>query len=82
MFHPNANFFYESPANRRKLIFPSDRDLGEVTGLTAKKLRGRVAYEADDVDRQYGITWFLDRVAEVTGIRKDLLHILGSTIML
>ena len=51
-FHPNAAFFYESPANRRKLIFPSGWDLVEATGLTAKKPRGRVAYEADDVDRQ------------------------------
>lgn len=77
-FHPNANFFYESPANRRKLIFPSGWDLGEATGLTVKKPRGRVAYEADDVDRQYGATWFLDRVAEATGIRKDLLQVFGG----
>ena len=77
-FHPNANFFYESPANRRKLIFPSGWNLGEATGLTVKKPRGRVAYEADDVDRQYGTTWFLDQVAEATGIRKDLLKVFGD----
>lgn len=77
-FHPNASFFYESPANRRKLIFPTDWDLSEATGLTVKRPRGRVAYEADDVDRQYGTTWFLDRVAEATGIRKDLLKVFGD----
>jgi len=77
-FHPNSNYFYLSPAERRKLIFPSGWNLGEAIGLAEKKPRGRVAYEADDVDRQYGATWFLDQVAEATGIRKDLLKVFGD----
>ena len=77
-FHPSSNYFYASPADRRKLIFPSDWDLSRATGLTEKKPRGRVAYEADDVDRQYGTTWFLNNVAEVTGVRKDLLKVFGD----
>ena len=77
-FHPSSNYFYASPADRRKLIFPSDWDLSDATGLTEKKPRGRVAYEADDVDRQYGTTWFLDHVSDVTGVREDLLKVFGG----
>ena len=51
-FHPGQNFFLAPPAERRKLIFPSGWDLSGASGLSEKKPRGRVAYEADDVDRQ------------------------------
>lgn len=37
-----------------------------------------MAYEADDVDRQYGATWLLDRVADVTGVRDDLMKAFGG----
>ena len=77
-FHPGQNYFLAPPAERRKLIFPSGWDLSGASGLTEKKPRGRVAYEADDVDRQYGATWFLDRVAEQTGVREDLLKVFGG----
>ena len=37
-------------------------------------------YSKDDVDRQYGPTWLLDRVAERTGVREDLLKVFdGNT---
>ena len=71
-FHPNATYFYAKPEDRQKLIFPSDWDLSEAERLSGTRHRGRVAYEADDIDRQYGATWFLDQVAEVTGVRADL----------
>ena len=77
-FHPGQNFFLAPPAERRKLIFPSGWDLSGASGLTEKSPRGRVAYEAGDVDRQYGATWFLDRVAERTGVREDLLKVFGG----
>ena len=77
-FHPGQNWFLAPPAERRKLIFPSGWDLSGASGLTEKKPRGRVVYEADDVDRQYGATWFLDRVAERTGVREDLLKVFGG----
>ena len=77
-FHPNTNYFYASPAERQKLIFPPGWDLGEAEKLSGTKHRGRVAYEADDVDRQYGATWFLDRVAEATGVREDLVKTFGG----
>ena len=71
-FHPNATYFYAKPEDRQKLIFPPGWDLSEAERLSGTKHRGRVAYEADDVDRQYGATWFLDQVAEVTGVKADL----------
>ena len=72
-FHPNTNYFYAKPADRMKLIFPPDWDLSEAEKLSGTKHRGRIAYEADDVDRQYGATWFLDQVAEATGVKADLI---------
>ena len=77
-FHPGQNFFLAPPAERRKLIFPSGWDLSGASGLSEKKPRGRVAYEADDADRQYGATWFLDQVAEQTGVREDLQTVFGG----
>ncbi len=71
-FHPNATYFYAKPEDRQKLIFPPGWDLSEAERLSGTKHRGRVAYEADDVDRQYGATWFLDQVAEVTDVKADL----------
>lgn len=77
-FHPGTNYFYASVANRNKLIFLSDWDLSEVSELSSARRRGRVSYRNDDVDYQYGATWLLDRVAEATGIKDDLLKVLGS----
>ena len=71
-FHPNATYFYAKLEDRQKLVFPSGWDLSEAERLSGTKHRGRIAYEADDVDRQYGATWFLDQVAEATGVRADL----------
>lgn len=73
-FHPNTNYFYANPSDRLKLIFPQGWDLSEAEKLSGTKHRERIAYEADDVDRQYGATWFLDRVAEVTGVKEDLVR--------
>ncbi|MDO4949999.1 MAG: hypothetical protein Q4E55_07540, partial [Bacteroidales bacterium] len=39
--------------------------------LESNRKRGRVAYEADDVDRMYGATWLLDRVAAVNKLIAD-----------
>ena len=50
-FHPNTNYFYANPSDRLKLIFPQGWDLSEAEKLSGTKHRGRIAYEADDVDR-------------------------------
>lgn len=78
-FHPNTTYFNTSPAERARLIFPEGWILDEATGRGEDR-RGRVEYSKDDVDRQYGPTWLLDRVAERTGVREDLLKVFdGNT---
>lgn len=76
-FHPNVTYYNASPADRAKLIFPEGWVLVEATGRGEDK-RGRVEYSGEDVDRQYGPTWFLDKVATQTGVRDDLLKVFGG----
>ena len=35
-----------------------------------------MSYQAEDVNRQYGATWLLDKVPEATGVKDDLLKVL------
>ena len=76
-FHPNTTYFNASPQERARLIIPSDWILEEATGRGEAK-RGRVEYSKDDVESQYGPTWFLFKVAEETGIKADLLRVFGG----
>ncbi len=77
VFHPNTTYFNAFPAERAKLIFPKDLVLSEAKGRGESR-RGRVEYDKDDVDRQYGATWFLDRVAEETGVKDDLMKVFDN----
>ena len=77
-FHPGSNYFYAPVAERGRLIFPATWDMSEVAELSGAGRRGRVSYQDEDVDRQYGATWLLDKVAEVTGVKDDLLKVLGG----
>lgn len=77
-FHPNTTYLYASIEERQKLIFPEDWDLSELEMLASSRRRGRVSYEKEDVDRQYGATWFLDRVAEKIGLTADLRSVFGG----
>lgn len=76
-FHPNAAYFEAAPSERAKLIFPRDWDLSLTKGIGEVR-RGRVSYENDDVDRQYGPTWLLDKVSRKTGVFDDLLSVFGG----
>lgn len=77
-FHPGTNYFYATVEDRRRLIFPSGWDLSEISELASSRRPGRVAYQGDDADRQYGATWFLDKVAEKTGVTEDLKKVFGG----
>ena len=77
-FHPGTNYFYAPLAERGRLIFPATWDMSEVAELSGARRRGRVSYQDEDVDRQYGATWLLDKAAEATGIKDDLLEVLGG----
>ena len=78
-FHPNTTYFNASPEERVKLIFPSDWVLEEATGRGESKC-GRVEYSKEDVDRQYGPTWLMDKVTDETGVKSDLLKVFGGNV--
>ena len=77
-FHPGTDYFYASVAERERLIFPATWDMSEVAELSGTRRRGRVSYQDEDVYRQYGTTWLLGKVAEATGVKDDLLKVLGG----
>lgn len=79
VFHPNTTYFNASPAERAKLIFPKSLVLTEAKGRGENR-RGRVEYDKDDVDRQYGATWLLDKVAEETGVKDDLMKVFDNNV--
>lgn len=74
-FHPNSTYFYASPEERRKLIFPEEWDLSEIKALSGTGHRGAVEYQGGDLDRMYGPTWLLDNVARETGLLSDLVKV-------
>lgn len=71
-FMPNAKFIYLPVEERKKYIFPEGWDLSELDKLSSDRKAGRPASSDEDKNRLYGATWFLERAAEVTGIRTDL----------
>lgn len=78
VFHPNQTYLYATIEERKKLIFPEGWNLKEIEKLSGNDRRGRIAYQADDVDRQYGATWFLGKVAEECGLADDLRSVFGG----
>ena len=77
-FWPGKEYMYAEVEERKRLTFPDGWDLSETEKLSGTRRRDAISYEADDVDRQYGSTWFLDRVAEATGLREDLEKVFGG----
>lgn len=71
-FRPGITYLYATIEERQKFIFPKDWDLSEIESLSGTKHRGRITYDAGDLDRQYGPTWLLNQVAERTGLIDDL----------
>lgn len=77
-FRPGMTYLYASIEERQQLIFPKDWDLSEIEALSGTKRRGRITYEAQDVDRQYGPTWLLNQVAARTGLTDDLRNVFAG----
>lgn len=78
VFHPNKTFIMASPEERRKLIFPEDWDLSEIQKLPSERTNGRPSAAEEDSNLLYGDLWLLEKVAEATGIRKDLITCLDG----
>ena len=74
-FIPGKQYLYASMEERNKLIFPSEWDLSEIDKLASNRKAGRVAHEGEDFNRLYGDIWLLERVADMTGLRKDLMSV-------
>lgn len=77
-FIPGDDFILLSTEERNKLVFPEDWDLSEIGKLFPDAHAGRPSYEGQDNNRLYGVTWFLEQVAEKTGITKDLMKVFGG----
>lgn len=74
-FIPGKQYLYASTEDRSKLIFPPEWDLSELDKLASNRKAGRVAHEGEDFNRLYGDIWLLERVADMTGLRKDLMSV-------
>lgn len=74
-FIPGKQYLYASTEDRGKLIFPPEWDLSELDKLASNRKAGRVAHEGEDFNRLYGDIWLLERVADMTGLRKDLMSV-------
>ncbi|MFZ2339630.1 MAG: transposase [Bacteroidales bacterium] len=74
-FYPGKRFFYASPAERAKFVYPANWDLGELDKLSGARGAGRPAYDQEDSNRFYGDVWLLEQVADKTGLRADLMRV-------
>ena len=72
-FIPGKNYLLESIEERGKLIFPEGWDLSEIDKLSGRRKTGRPVIESQDENRLYGDIWLLEKIAEQTGLRFDLM---------
>jgi hypothetical protein len=79
-FIPGSAFFFASPEERSKLIFPKGWDMSEAEKLAGLRKPGRPAYDGEDRNRLYGDIWLLEQIALKTGIRQDLESVFGGNI--
>ena len=77
-FVPGTEFILLSREEREKLIFPADWDLSEIDKIFPPSQGGRPVSDGQDRNRLYGVTWFLEQVAEKTGLTKDLMKVFGG----
>lgn len=76
-FTPNQTFLMTPSDERDKLMFPDNIDLTSIAGVTNVKVDTPL-FEPGYKDRQFGPTWFLDKVADVTGTKADLLKVFNG----
>ena len=72
-FIPGPKYIFAPIEERSKLIFPEDWDMSELEKLSGGRKPGRPTIESQDENRLYGDIWLMERVAEATGIRDDLM---------
>lgn len=77
-FHPNHRYITAPPEERARLVFPAEWDLSEARALPSERNAGRPPSAAEDSNLLYGDIWFLEQVAEHTGLRSDLVKAFGG----
>jgi hypothetical protein len=78
VFTPGSTFYLASPEERTRLIFPKDWDISRAEKLTGLRKPGRPAYDGECQNRLYGDIWLLEKVAEKTGVRRDLMAVFNE----
>ncbi|MDR1608622.1 MAG: transposase [Deltaproteobacteria bacterium] len=71
-FIPGKNYYLAAPAERARLVFPSDWDMSEADKLNGLKTEEWPSRDHEGQNRLYGDIWLLERIAVKTGIRQDL----------
>lgn len=74
VFTPNHRYIYADEDFRSRLAFPAQWDLGKAEAMI-RPAPGASPPAAEDMSRLYGHVWLLERVAEQTGLRGDLLEV-------
>jgi hypothetical protein len=77
-FIPGDEFWLASPEERARLIFPDGWDLTEISQFTGLRHPGRPCCDNRCTNSLYGHVWLLERIAESTGLRKDLEAVFGG----
>ncbi|MDR1109958.1 MAG: transposase [Deltaproteobacteria bacterium] len=71
-FIPGQTFYLASTEERARLVFPEGWDMSEAVKFSGLKKPGRPTFSDDCENRLYGDVWLLEKIAEKTGIRRDL----------
>lgn len=74
-FIPGQKYIFAPIEERSKLIFPEGWDMSELEKLSGGRKPGRPEIESQDENRLYGDIWLMEKVADVTGIREDLVKV-------
>lgn len=79
-FIPNKRFLQLKPEEIKRLAFPEHWSLEIIDAAApiSANGRGRPSYTGESRSLLYGATLFMERVAEASGLRKDLTSIFGK----
>ena len=77
-FIPGSKYIFASIEEREKLIFPEEWDLRELEKLSGGRKPGRPVIESQDENRLYGDIWLMEQIADVTGLREDLIKVFNG----
>ena len=76
-FVPNARYLALSEAERNGMLMPPEWKL-KAEEPAPSPSRGRPSYSGESSNLLYGHTWFLDMLADSSGLRDDLVHVFES----